>query len=330
MRVLAVTNIHPTPSAPTLGTFVEQQIKGLRAIGVSVRMLFVDRVGKGMATYLAVPRQVRTAIAAYQPDVVHVMYGGIMAAQITRAVQEHPVVVTFHGSDLLGEHLSGRLRAIAAGVGVAASRRAARQAKRIVVVSRALQSALPENVDRAKVSIIPCGIDLERFRALDRDACRRALGWDDRTLHVLFPANGGNPVKRPALAEAAIAAVRRLGVPATLHYLRGVDYADVPQWLNASDLLLMTSLHEGSPTVVKEALACGVPVVSVDVGDVAEQIEDIDGCFLAHADADHLAAQVVKVRARRRVDGRARMMNYSLDRIARRLVHIYQDVAPTA
>src|SRR6266487_2449948 len=160
MRVLAVTNMIPTPPAPTSGTFVEQQIKGLQEIGVNVETLFVNRIGQGMATYLTLPERVRETVVKYEPDLVHVMYGGVMAAQITRTVKDRSVVVTFHGSDLLGEHLSGRMREFVAGVGVAASRRAARQARAAIVVSRTLLTALPRNVDPLKVWVIPCGIDL--------------------------------------------------------------------------------------------------------------------------------------------------------------------------
>ena len=62
--------------------------------------------------------------------------------------------------------------------------------------------------------------------------------------------------------------LRREGVPAVLRVMQGVAYADVPTWINASDVLLLTSLLEGSPTIVKEALACNVPIVSTPAGDV--------------------------------------------------------------
>jgi glycosyltransferase involved in cell wall biosynthesis len=217
------------------------------------------------------------------------MYGGITAAIVTRTVTHRPTVVTFHGSDLLGERLSGRVRNSLARLGVWASRRAARSASGIVVVSRGLRDALPTDVEHDMVRIIPCGIDLDRFRPLDRHACCARLGWDPDRFHVLFPANAGNRVKRPDLAEAAVRVAGGDGIPVELHYLRGVANIDVPTWVNASDVLLLTSLHEGSPTVVKEALACTVPVVSVDVGDVAERIADIEGCHLCDADPHHLA-----------------------------------------
>jgi glycosyltransferase involved in cell wall biosynthesis len=179
-----------------------------------------------------------------------------------------------------------------------------------------------------KVRIIPCGIDLERFTPLDRQACLNRLGWAADRFHVLFPSNAGNPVKRPALAGAAVAAVNRLGVPAEIHYLRGVSNAEVPVWVNASDVLLLTSLHEGSPTIVKEALACRLPVVSVNVGDVEEQIRGVEGCHLASADADTLAARLLAVHTRaRRLSPTAKVQELSLERIALHVKRFYDELA---
>ncbi len=216
MRILAVTNMYPGPQAPALGTFVEQQVVG-------------------------VPKQLRAQIDRCQPDVVHVMYGGIMADQVTRTVRDRPTVVTFHGSDLLGQHLSGLLRSVTAGYGVRASWKAARRADRIVTVSKALKESLPRDINSRKVAIIPNGIDLERFKPLDRSECCRRLGWDPNLFHVLFPANGGDPVKRPTLAQAAVNSLQSAGIPAEMHYLRGIPNSEVSIWLNASDVVLLTS-----------------------------------------------------------------------------------------
>src|SRR2546427_6943102 len=101
MRILAVTNMYPGPQAPGLGTFVEQQIKGLRQIGLDVNVMHVDRPRKGMSVYLGLPKQLRAQIDRFRPDVVHAMYGGVMADLVTRTVRDRPTVVTFHGSDLL-------------------------------------------------------------------------------------------------------------------------------------------------------------------------------------------------------------------------------------
>ena len=327
MRVLAVTNMFPTPETPTSGTFVEQQVAGLRRAGVEVEVMLVRRAQDGMRTYLGVPRELRRHIARFRPDLIHAMYGGVLAARVTGAAVQYPTVVTFHGSDLLGEHLAGRYRQVLARCGVWASWKAARRASRIVVVSRNLQAALPRDLAKAKIAVIPCGIDLDRFKPLDKDRCRTELGWKSGTFHVLFPASGGNAIKRFALAKAAVDVLTaRFNVRVELHSLQGVPYDRVPAWMNASDVILMTSLHEGSPTVIKEALACDVAVVSVDVGDIRERIDGIDGCYLASADANALAAKLLLVRSNNRtITGRIRMAEFALERIAHRVIAVYRD-----
>lgn len=327
MRILAVTNMYPTPQAPAAGTFVEQQISGLRRIGLEVEVLFVDRLKQGICAYLSVPQHARVRVGHFQPDIVHIMYGGVMADQVTGAIGDRPTIVTFHGSDLLGEHLSGYLRKLLAGYGVWASWRAARRANGIVVVSKALQDALPADVDRSKVRIIPCGIDLERFRPLNQHACRKWLGWDPERFHVLFPSSIGNPVKRPGLAKEALEILNRFGIPAEMHYLRGVPNKEVPLWLNASNVLLLTSLHEGSPTIIKEALACNLPIVSVDVGDVRDRIQGVEGCYLSMPHPNDLAAKLLLVYSgRQKVDGRVKMQELSLERVAFSLEKFYREV----
>jgi glycosyltransferase involved in cell wall biosynthesis len=255
------------------------------------------------------------------------MYGGVMADEATRAVIDRPTVVSFCGDDLLGELLSGFLRRLISGYGVMASHRAARRACGIVVKSKNLQDALPDDVDRSKVRIIPNGVDLERFKPLNRDKCRQRLGWSGDRFHVLFPANDGDPRKRPNLAEAAVEAANHSGVEAEMHQLRGVPHAEVPVWLNASDVVLLTSLHEGSPNIVKEALACNIPVVSVDVGDVRERTQGVEGCYLAVPEPSELAAKLQMVYAgSRRVVSRIKMQELSLERVALQLKEFYREV----
>ena len=318
--------MYPIPEDPASGVFIEQQIKGLRQAGLEVDIQLVDRDRKGMQAYFHMGRQLREQLVQSRPDVVHIMYGGVMADIATHTIQDIPTLVTFHGSDLLEDHSSGVLKRLAANYGVHASHRAARRASGIVVVSKQLRSQLPDDIAQDKIRVIPCGIDTERFKPLDRDACRRQIGWSKDRFHVLFPANSGSPVKRPELARAVIAAAIQSGLPAELHYLAGMPNDDVPVWLNASDALLLTSLHEGSPTVVKEALACNIPIVSVDVGDVRERIEGIAGCYLASADPSDLADKLRSVAASSGpVMDQTRAQELSLRSIAGRLQDFYSE-----
>jgi teichuronic acid biosynthesis glycosyltransferase TuaC len=327
LSILVVTNIYPTASRPTFGVFVEQQVHGLREIGLQVNVLFVNRAEQGMRTYFKMTAPLRTAAVQARPALVHLMYGGVMADQVTRWNPALPKLVTFHGSDLLGENYSGLWRRWLSRYGVLASRRAARRAQGIVLVSERLRSFLPGTLDPAQIRVIPCGIDLNRFQAADKLTCQRQLAWDPHSFHVLFASNNGDPVKRPWLAAAAVEHLQHQGLRAELHRMERVPYAEVPLWLNASDALVLTSAQEGSPTVVKEALACGLPVVSVDVGDVAERIATIPGCHLAEPTPDALALKLNLVRqAGARVHAQPQLQALSIRTIALRLEQFYREI----
>jgi glycosyltransferase involved in cell wall biosynthesis len=330
MRILAVTNMYPSAEFPGRGVFVQEQIKGLCAVGLEVRVSFVDRPQEGAMAYYRMRSKIAAALAEFDPDAIHVMYGGVMADQVARGRHGRPLMVTFHGSDLLGENLSGWMRKIISHYGVYCSRRAARAADGVVVVARHLVGTLKGAAAPEKIRVIPCGIDLERFKPMDPLLCKQRLGWSTRRFHVLFASSNGDPVKRPALAQAAVAQISHADRPPELHYLTGISNAEVPIWLNASDALLLSSMHEGSPTVVKEALACGLPVVSVDVGDVAERIEGIEGCYLARPDPADLAAKLCLVRQRgRRLDSAlaGRLDELSILSVAQKLKQCYQEIS---
>ncbi len=326
LSILAVTNMYPSDAHPTLGVFVEQQIKGLREIGLKVDVFHVDRAGQGMGAYFRMLEPLSAAVRESRPALVHVMYGGVMAERVARWNSRCPTMVTFHGSDLLGENFSGLWRRWISHYGVRCSRRAAAKAQGVVVVSEALKRALPAGLDEGKVRVIPCGIDLERFKPMDKAACQSQLGWPRDGFHVLFASNRGDRVKRPWLASAALKWLNGAGVRAELHVMRGVSNSEVPVWMNASDALLLTSAHEGSPTVVKEALACGLPVVSVDVGDVAERNDGIVGCHLASPEPADLAAKLMLVKRRDcRVSAGIKVQELSLRNVAGRLERFYRD-----
>jgi glycosyltransferase involved in cell wall biosynthesis len=321
MRVLAVTNMYPTETHPASGVFIAAQVDALRAAGVEVDLVFLDRPALGRSVYRGLGETIRRHVEEGSPDVVHAMYGGVMARAVAGAVREQPLLVSYCGSDLLGDGVSGRYNALS-------SRLAARRAAGVVVKSRNLYDAVPRSVDRSRVWIVPTGIDFKRFRPADRADARRTLGWDPARAHVLFPAPPGRPEKRFALAEAAVRLLDGRAPAVDLHVLENVPFDQVPVWLNAADVVLLTSSHEGSPNAVKEALACDVAVVSVDVGDVRERLDGIDGCFVAEAASDAIAEKLeLALTGSERIAGRERVAHLSLERVTEELRRIYAKLA---
>jgi len=325
VKVLAVTNMYPTTGAPRNGTFVEQQVQGLRTIGLDVEVLHVARVRDGVICYTATGRLVRERLAASRPDVVHAMYGGLFGELVIRAAGGHASVLSVCGTDLIGLRSGPWLMKVRTRFSVLCTRRAACRADHIIAKSRELEQLLPAEVNRAYVSVIPNGIDLSRFRPLDRDVCRAKLGWSPEKFHVLICTTAlDDPGKRVGLAIDAVARLIAGGVNAKLHVMMNTPHHEVPVWLNAADVLLMTSTHEGSPNIIKEALACNRPVVSTDVGDVAERIGGIDGCHVTVDDADIIADALRQVHLGLRVvDARSIIGELSIENIAQRLREAY-------
>ena len=324
MRVLVVTNLYPTKRSPSSGTFVEQQVQGLRRIGIEVDVLFLNRVEKGMMTYWGLRWALQSKLISFKPDIVHVMYGGIMAEVVSRLVVRQPTIVSFCGTDLLGGSFFSFLRWLTVRLGVWASQSAAKRVNGVIVKSENLVNALPKMIDSRMIWVIPNGIDLQRFHPLDRVEARRQLGWTDKAYHILVPGYPGHLRKRHDLAQAAVERLRNEGMNIELHLLFGMKHSDVPIWLNASNALLLTSIHEGSPNIVKEALACNIPVVSTDVGDVRERLHGIQGCYLILPDSQDVAEKIrLAVGGSCRVEGRRRMEDLSLESVARKLKDVY-------
>jgi glycosyltransferase involved in cell wall biosynthesis len=328
VRALVVTNLFPTSSRPDVGTFVARQVDSLRAIDVEIDLLHLDRTQRGRRVYRNLPDTIQRALAATRPDLLHVMYGGVMADRVTHAARDLPVLVSFCGTDLLGGGAGTLVNRLSWNYGVLASRRAASRAAGIVVKSQNLKEALPKRVDQSRVWVLPNGVDLSRFAPRHQRECQEELGWDRRRKHVLFPASADRTEKRFDLARVAVDVADARHCDIVLHALSGVRHEEVAVWMNAADVVLLTSEHEGSPNAVKEALACNVPVVSVDVGDVRERIETIDGCYVAGSGAPAIATQLRRALERgRRIDGRARVSELSLERVAEKLRAIYLTLA---
>jgi glycosyltransferase involved in cell wall biosynthesis len=330
LRVLVVTNMYPTADMPRLGIFIQRQVEGLRALGVHVDLLIEDRAHRGMGIYLGTRRRIRDALASDTVDLVHCRYGGFLALATWFGRRNVPMVLSLCGSDLLGEPQLGGFRAFAASLGARVSRWLAPRVDHVIVMSPAMASALGDAAPPERVTVVPDGTDMELFRPMDQDECRSRLGWarNDDGHDVLFGGYRGAPRKRLDLAEQSVDEVRRLGLKVELHVPDGVPAEMMPVWINASDAMLLTSAHEGSPNIVRESLACDVPVVSVDVGDVRQRLEAVEGCRVTTDDPRELGAALFETltAAKNRIDGRASVESASLPATAEQVLAVYHDV----
>jgi glycosyltransferase involved in cell wall biosynthesis len=137
--------------------------------------------------------------------------------------------------------------------------------------------------------VIPNGVDFSRFYPIPRQEVRAILGWHPERFYILFANRPSLAGKRFSLAEAAVQCLQERSLDVELVVASGLSQELVMLYINAANVLILTSINEGSPNVVKEAMACNIPIVSTDVGDVSQVIEHTKGCFICSATSVALA-----------------------------------------
>jgi glycosyltransferase involved in cell wall biosynthesis len=319
LRVLFVV---PGDLVGAFMVFVRREAEALRAAGHEVSVFGFDNRSYLPWHYARQALALRAAVRSKRPDVVHAQFGKFNALLAAFGAGRVPMLITFRGTDINRNTRYSALRAFA---GVAASQLAAFAARGIVCVSREIRSKVWASRLRPSI-VLPTGVDLATFVPEERLAARRALGYGAEERIVLFNAGRNPAVKDPELAAAAVEEARRQLGTMRLVVLDGTaPPGDIPRYMNAADCLLVTSKTEGSPTVVQEAMACNLPVVSVDVGDVRERLEGVRGCAVVARDPRALgAALAALLRSPRRSDGRVHAAELDVRAIAARLADFYR------
>lgn len=309
MRVLMVCAFKEDLTE-NVAPFVMEQKNALKRCGVECDWFLVR--GKGIRGYLKQLRPLKKRIAVFRPDVIHAHYG--LCGLLANLQRKVPVVTTYHGSDINDP-------------------KAFRFSKMAISLSAWNIFVSRKNMEMAHVqercSLIPCGIDLDDSQLLEKKEARRMMRLDDAKRYVLFAGAFDNPVKNAPLAKEVVAMLHDERVE--LIELKGYTREEVTLLMCAADVFLMTSFSEGSPQVIKEALACGCPIVSVDVGDVKERVEGVDGCFVAdYHNPEELAGLLRKALAfTGRTNGRDNIFADGLDNetIANQLIAIYNKIS---
>ena len=301
MHVLALTTNEDAP-------FFTQSVASLAERGVSTTVAPVpgDPTGADGRSPLDYARYVRNVRRSLDRtvDLVHAHYG--LTAPFALAQRRVPVVLSLWGSDLLGS--VGPL-----------SRFASRFCDEVIVMSPEMARAIDLDPH-----VIPDGIDLERFHPIDYERAGREVGWTEPGYDVLFPYGPHRTVKNHPRAERIIKHVsERFDVPVRLRTVSGVSHDRIPLYMNAADALLLTSHSEGSPNAIKEALACELPVVSTDVGDVRERTRGVEPTVIADDDRALVDGLEAVLRAETRSNGRNAIEPLRLERTTDATVAVY-------
>lgn len=313
LRVLVVGNLTDAP-------FVDEQVASLMLLGFEVKTLAI--CGKGIRGYLKTLPCLKAAIKSFSPDIVHAHYG--LSGLLANLQRRVPVVTTYHGSDI---HSGGWILFL--------SRICLKLSKFNIFVSAKLLER--SGYRKKNVAVIPCGVDVSIFYLTEKVEARSVFEFiepGEGVRYVLFSGAFDNPVKNSSLALEAVGVANSLikseidgANEVRLIELKGFSRQQVNLLLNSVDCLLMTSEREGSPMVIKEAMAVGLPVVSVDAGDVKELIGGTDGCFVAERNPESVAKGIISaLKHKGKTEGRAVIMDRGLstESTAIKIAEIYK------
>lgn len=324
IRVLIVTSEWPTAEHPYRAPYLVRHVDFLRRAGVDVDV-FPFRGARRPMNYIRARRRLQQRLGEKRYDLVHAHFGQSALLSWPRRL---PLVVTFHGCDIQGvKRPDGRMSWGGAFL-QKLSQLVALRAEAVILVSERMRRFIPRSV---YAPVIPMGLDFEQFPRMSREEARRQLGLPQSGKLVLFVGNPDEPVKRYALARRAVDVLNER-FPARLIVGWGVLPPQVLVMMRACDALLMTSIQEGSPLVVKEALASDLPVVSLNVGDVPVRLDGVDGCEICADEApETIAASLERVLRRDApIRGREAVLDLDESLLAAQVIGIYRAVLADA
>jgi len=290
--------------------FIHEQIEAIKKeFNVEFDIFLIK--GRGIKGYIKNYIYLLRKIKSSNYDLIHAHYG--LSGLISVLQFKFPVVVTFHGSDINNK----KTNLISSFVSLCSK-------WRIFVSQKMLERIVIK--PKSHFSVIPCGVNVNIFHSMSKREAKSRLDLSNKRRYILFSSGFDNKIKNYPLAKSA---VEKLNNKVELLELKNFSRSEVNLHINACDLLLMTSFSEGSPQVVKEAMACNCPIVSTDVGDVKEVIENTKGCYITSFEPEDVAEKIkLALDFGKRTNGRQRIIDLGLDSntIAKKIFDIYTNI----
>ena len=285
---------------------VHNQGESLRKAGIDVEYFTIKQ--KGLKGYLSALLELRRLLKNKKFDLIHAHYA--LSSMMAGLASRIPVIVSLMGSDV---HESSWRRIL-----IRFFSRFFWEA--VIVKSNLMYTKI--KINNAK--IIPNGVDLQRLKSMNKETARKKVGFKNNK-HILFLSNPSRPEKNYQLAEEAVKFLNNPNVELKAVY--DIEYDLIPYYLNSADVLILTSLWEGSPNVIKEAMTCNLPIVSTDVGDVRKIIGNTEGCFICSYDPKNVAEKIKHaLNFGKRTNGREKIAHLDSIEIAQEIIKVYKSV----
>jgi glycosyltransferase involved in cell wall biosynthesis len=292
-----------------ISPFIKEQALSLERIGCEISFFLI--IGKGLKGYLKNYGKLIVAIKQYHPEIIHAHYGfsGVISC-LASLFKKIPVVTTFHGTDInINKKFLFSLVAILL-------------SDQKIFVSNKLIEKSRLFLSKGNYHKIPCGVDLNLFYPRSKSESCRALDLDPSVKRILFSSAFQNPVKNFTLASNS---TKKLKNNFEILEIKNRSREEVSLLLSASDVMLMTSYNEGSPQIIKEAMASNCPIVSTDVGDVKNIIGRVQDCYITEYDENEISQKLQFLLDNpRRTNGRDLIARYDNNNIAMEIMMVYK------
>ncbi len=298
-----------------ISPLIKAQGQSLEDLGCNVEYYLIN--GKGLKGYLKQIPVLKKHLLKNNYDLVHAhfSYSGFVAA----LAGAKPLVVSLMGSDVNAGFLHRQM----------CYPFIYWRWNKVIVKSEQMKSKL----DIESAYVIPNGVNCDIFRPYTREKSIEKLNWDSNQIHLLFAANPKRAEKNYSLAKNLVDKLQNeIQNKINLHSLVGVSHELVPYYMNASDVVLLTSLWEGSPNVIKEAMGCNRPIVSTDVGDVSWLLNDVDGSHVIENDIDYAVEKLNKAiefsNEHWVTNGRKKILELGIDSktTANKILNLYENI----
>jgi glycosyltransferase involved in cell wall biosynthesis len=297
---------------------IMNQCESIRQLGFNVTYFPVS--GHGIKGYYLAYKSLKKYLKQNDVHILHAHFGFCGMISLF-AKSDQKLIVSFMGDDLLGSIFKGPSYSLISLFYSYINRILARYFYDYTIVKS--YNLACKLLNKTKFEIIPNGVNISEFYPIEKEVARTRLNWDMDSKYVIFVSDPKRKEKNFKLAEETVSYLNNPNIK--LRTLYKVPNSDLVYYYNATDCLLLTSFHEGSPNVIKEAMACNTPIVAVNVGDIERVTGQIAGCYICNHNPEELSKGVEKAIVYGATNGKKRITDLELDsvNIAKRIQSIY-------